>query len=145
MKNGENTAKKQSVFSLKIVKREKNQMPDVREILAALTIDDRALWSERRTEMRRAYLNAHNQTVGMGNWEATDDAFMDLIDIRLALLFDRCGKLQATKQLIETEEQEKEIEKIVESKPDPKQIMNMSDASQMLTKSNDYWPGQMKQ
>lgn len=75
-------------------------MPDIREILNALSVDNRALWSEQRTIMRRAYLNAHNETVGIGNWTHEDDAFMDLIDIRLALLFDRAGLLNSTKEII---------------------------------------------
>lgn len=75
-------------------------MPDIREILSALDIDDRALWSEQRTTMRRSYLNAHNQTVGIGSWSHEDDAFMDLIDIRLALLFDRAGRLNATHDIV---------------------------------------------
>lgn len=81
-------------------------MPDVREILAALSIDDRALWSEQRTIMRRSYLNAHNQTLGIEDWSAEDDAFIDLIDIRLALLFDRAGRLETTKSIIDTDRQE---------------------------------------
>lgn len=68
-------------------------MPDIREILNALDVDDRALWSEHRTTMRRAFLTAHNATVGIGNWSANDDAFADLIDIQLALLFDRAGRM----------------------------------------------------
>jgi hypothetical protein len=75
-------------------------MPDIREILNALDVDDRALWSEQRTIMRRSYLNAHNETVGMSNWMLEDDAFLDLIDIRLALLFDRAGKLHTVKEII---------------------------------------------
>jgi len=82
-------------------------MPDIREILNALSIDNRALWSEQRTIMRRAYLNAHNETVGIGNWTHEDDAFMDLIDIRLALLFDRAGLLDSTKEIIGAEQGEK--------------------------------------
>ncbi len=68
-------------------------MPDIREILNALDPDDRALWSEHRTTMRRAFLTAHNATVGIGKWNANDDAFADLIDIQLALLFDRAGRM----------------------------------------------------
>lgn len=75
-------------------------MPDIREVLKALSIDDRALWSEQRTIMRRAYLNAHNETIGIGNWTYEDDSFMDLIDIRLALLFDRGGKLDTVTDII---------------------------------------------
>lgn len=77
---------------------------DIREILNALNEDDRKLWSEHRTTMRRAYINAHNNTIGVEKWEATDDAFMDLIDIKLAILFDRSGKLFATKEIIGIED-----------------------------------------
>lgn len=75
-------------------------MPDIREILNALDVDDRALWSEHRTIMRRSFLNAHNETVGIDKWTFEDDAFMDLIDIRLALLFDRAGRLQSTTDIV---------------------------------------------
>lgn len=73
---------------------------DIREILMALSPDDRALWSEHRTTMRRSFLTAHNNTVGMGNWSDKDDAFIDLIDIQLALLFDRAGRFETTKDII---------------------------------------------
>lgn len=73
---------------------------DIREILAALSPDDRALWSEHRTAMRRSFLTAHNHTVGIANWTDKDDAFADLIDIQLALLFDRAGRFEATKDII---------------------------------------------
>jgi hypothetical protein len=74
-------------------------MLDVREILKALDPDDRAIWSQHRSEMRRSYLNAHNPTVGIAKWDTQDDAFLDLIDIRLALLFDRAGRLDSVKEV----------------------------------------------
>ena len=130
-------------------------MPDIREILNALSIDDRALWSEQRTIMRRSYLNAYNETVGMANWSHEDDAFLDLIDIRLALLFDRAGRLNAVKEIIgngdkieedlkASEDKMKEqwaaspyAKKVVESlgvKSDPTKIMQneMTEASKKL-------------
>lgn len=67
-------------------------MPDIREVLAALTPEDRMLWSQHRTEMRRSYMNAHNSVLGIAAWDANDDAFIDLIDIKLALLFDKSGR-----------------------------------------------------
>ena len=73
---------------------------DIREILNALSPEDRLLWSQCRTDMRRNYLNAHNQTMGIHNWDHTDDAFLDMIDIKLAILFDRSGKLVSTKSII---------------------------------------------
>lgn len=73
---------------------------DIRQILAALSIEDRALWSECRTNMRRAFLHAHNETMGIGQWEAQDDAFVDLIDIQLALLFDRAGRLDTVTDIV---------------------------------------------
>ena len=75
-------------------------MADIREILAALSDDDRAMYTQHRNEMRRSYMVAHNQTVGMDKWSETDDQFLDYIDIMLALLYDRAGRLTATKDIL---------------------------------------------
>lgn len=74
-------------------------MPDIREILSALSTDDQAIWNEHRTCMRKCYLEAVVATIGVHKFEQQDDSFMDLIDIRLALLFDRAGMLQASKEI----------------------------------------------
>lgn len=136
-------------------------MPDIREILNALSIDDRALWSEQRTIMRRSYLNAHNETVGMANWSHEDDAFLDLIDIRLALLFDRAGLLQSNKEIIgngdKIEEDLKASEdkmKIKTYKPTGLEISRkqievapaMTEASKKLMEGfSSSWPSQDKE
>lgn len=73
---------------------------DIRTILAALDPDDRAVWLQHRTDMRRVYLSAHNATVGIGRWNEHDDAMMDLIDIKLATLFDRAGRFNATEDIV---------------------------------------------
>jgi hypothetical protein len=127
-------------------------MPDIREILNALSIDDRALWSEQRTIMRRSYLNAHNETVGMANWSHEDDAFLDLIDIRLALLFDRAGRLNAVKEIIgngdkieeDLKEKDAKLAEISKKYPIEQTKINTaqaqaqaSDASKML--KNEGW------
>lgn len=78
-------------------------MPDIREVLAALDDNDKLLWSQHRTEMRRSYMAAHNSVLGIAAWDAHDDAFIDLIDIKLALLFDKSGRFSATKDLIGTD------------------------------------------
>lgn len=75
-------------------------MPDIREVLNALSIDDRALYQECRSNMRRAFFHAHNETVGIASWASQDDSLLDLIDIRLALLFDRAGRLNAVTDII---------------------------------------------
>jgi len=72
---------------------------DIREILKALDEKDQRLWSECRTAMRKVYLTAHNKVLGLADYEAQDDAFMDLIDIKLALLFDRGGRVNSSKTI----------------------------------------------
>lgn len=66
-------------------------MPDIRDVLKGLSPDHRALYSEARTTMRRAYLAAHAAILPIDKYEETDDAFLDLIDIKIAMLFDRAG------------------------------------------------------
>lgn len=73
---------------------------DIRVILEALHPEDRALWSKHRTDMRRTYMAAHSATLRVDNWQAEDDAFLDLIDIKLAILFDRSGKITMTEEAI---------------------------------------------
>lgn len=65
--------------------------------------------------MRRAFLVAHNNTVGIDSWRDKDDAMMDLIDIKLAELFDDCGKLEASEDIIHKDDSDKIIDKIVEN------------------------------
>lgn len=66
-------------------------MPDIRDVLKGLSPEDRAIYSEVRTTMRRAYLAAHAAKLPINQYEETDDAFLDLIDIKIAMLFDRAG------------------------------------------------------
>jgi len=74
-------------------------MPDIRTVLAALDEEDRRLWSQHRTEMRRSYMTAHNSVIGVAAWNAHDDAFLDLIDIKLALIFDNAGRFAAVNEV----------------------------------------------
>lgn len=66
-------------------------MPDIRDVLKGLSPDDRALYQDVRTQMRRAYLYAHSKILPIEQYDYADDAFLDLIDIKIALLFDRAG------------------------------------------------------
>lgn len=77
---------------------------DIREILQSLDEQDRLLWSQCRTDMRRAYLIAHNKALGLPDWNHEDDAFMDMIDIKIATLFDRSGSFDASKNIIGKED-----------------------------------------
>lgn len=113
---------------------------DIREILAAIAPEDRKLWSDHRTTMRRAYLNAHNQTMGVEKWEAADDAFLDLIDIKLAVLFDRSGKFQATRDIIGVSDAEKIEKDIDEKKLIVTEIKYMNDKSKNLIDDKSNWP-----
>lgn len=71
-------------------------MPDIREILAALDIDDKARFLEARNTMRRAFMGAHAASaLTIDKWTQEDDAFLDLIDVKLALLFDRSGHMDS--------------------------------------------------
>lgn len=66
-------------------------MPDIRDVLKGLSPDDRALYAEVRTVMRRAYLSVHAKLLPIDQYTIDDDAFCDLIDIKVAMLFDRAG------------------------------------------------------
>lgn len=66
-------------------------MPDIRDVLKGLSADDRALYDEVRTTMRRAYLSVHAKLLPIEQYISADDSFLDLIDIKVATLFDRAG------------------------------------------------------
>lgn len=102
-------------------------MPDIREVLAALDEQDRVLWRQHRTEMRRSYMAAHNTVHGIVNWSDKDDAFTDLIDIQLALLFDRAGRFSATKDIVGSDG-----EKII------KQIENDASSLKLVDKATGW-------
>src|SRR6267154_191058 len=70
---------------------------DIREIINSLDDQDKTMFNQHRTEMRRSYLPAHNSIIGVHAWDAYDDAFMDIIDLKLAILFDRAGRFEAVK------------------------------------------------
>lgn len=79
-------------------------MPDIRDVLKGLSIDDRALYTEVRTTMRRAYLYAHSKVLPIEKYEESDDNFLDLIDIKIAQLFDRAGTFNHTEGHLDTEQ-----------------------------------------
>lgn len=74
---------------------------DIREILNAIDEKDRQLWANCRTQMRKVYISAHNKIIGTADWATIDDAFLDMVDIQLAELFDRSGRITSTKPLID--------------------------------------------
>lgn len=110
-------------------------MADIREILKALGPEDKTLWQQCRTNMRSVYLNAHNSTVGIAGWRTDDDAFLDLIDIKLVTLFERAGRLESIKDVIGAEDA-KTIEANIEKADDDiksKPKIVPSDASKLLS------------
>jgi len=92
-------------------------MPDIREILKALGPEDKTLWQQCVTAYAQSNLNAHNSTIGVAGWSHDDDAFLDLIDIKLATLFERSGRLESTKDIIGVEDA-KAIEASIEKADD---------------------------
>lgn len=102
-------------------------MLDIREIIASLDDDDKKLWKQHRTEMRRSYLTAHQAVRGTHTWTESDDIFMDYIDIKLALLFDESGRTNNDRPLVDKREAVRIEDKLSEeldgmkseSKPDP--------------------------
>lgn len=89
-------------------------MPDIRDVLKGLDVEDRALYSETRTAMRKAYLNAHSKILTVEKYDASDDQFLDLIDIKIAQLFDRSGHFDNSQGHIEIETA-KETEEVIKS------------------------------
>lgn len=99
-------------------------MPDVRDVIARLASDDKAAFTEHRTCMRRCYLAAINHTIGIDKFEEQDDSFLDLIDIRLALLFDRAGHLPASLEKVTGEEEARHITQDILKAEDALKAMN---------------------
>lgn len=79
-------------------------MPDIREVLKGLSPDDRAMYMEARNIMRRAYLAAHAKVLPIDKFEIEDDQFLDLIDIKLAILFDRGGSFDHGQGSLDTKQ-----------------------------------------
>ena len=107
---------------------------DIRELYKSLSPEDKAIYQQLRTNMRKFYLNAHNSIVGVDHWSLEDDALLDLFDIKIAVLFDRAGRIEGIKSVVEkndTETIEKEIEKQGD-KVKTRMQTEMSKASQKL-------------
>ncbi len=82
-------------------------MPDIRDTLNALDEADKRLYAQIRTRMRGAYLQALVEVVGIHEHNVHDDAFLDLIDIKVATLFDRGGRFDAITGKLHTETADK--------------------------------------
>lgn len=117
-------------------------MPDIREVLAALDENDKRLWSQHRTEMRKSYLNAHNAVLGVAAWDYNDDAFIDLIDIKLALLFDKAGRFNTVKSLTANDETVKTETEIIKQDDVIREALKIkpSIATQSMQPNGIGWP-----
>jgi hypothetical protein len=113
---------------------------DIRQLYNSLSPEDRAIYQSIRTDMRKIYLNAHTNIVGMDHWDNGDDAWLDLIDIKLATLFDRAGKIESVQPIVNKEE-EKTIEEKVEVRGNEitvKMDTEMSEASHKLKNGGEW-------
>jgi hypothetical protein len=86
---------------------------DIRKLYASLSETDRTIYQQIRTDMRRIYLRAHTHVIGMDKWEMEDDYFLDLIDMKVAVLFDRAGAVDGAEAPVDKQE-EKAIEESIE-------------------------------
>lgn len=127
-------------------------MPDIRETLNALDKEDAEFYRHVRTEMRRAYIGAFAQLLHASNWSSEDDAFLDLIDIKCAVLFDRAGRFNALAEGAKEPDHEaaETIEEQINNtvvdmyKPKPNvhgQVVQTSQAQEVLNRSMvNTWP-----
>lgn len=99
-------------------------MPDIRDILRGLDEQHQTLYSQVRTEMRRAYMGAHTATNGVARWNEEDDAFLDLIDIKIAKLFDRAGFFDAYADGARTPDTARELEIADQLERDHMKVVN---------------------
>lgn len=116
---------------------------DIREILAAIDDKDKQLWSSCRTQMRKVYIAAHSKIIGVADWSDVDDAFLDLIDIQLAQLFDRSGRLNTTRELIGKDDAEKiknDLNKRDEDIKNKVTVLTIEDTKRFINSSVDENP-----
>ena len=77
---------------------------DITALYKSLSPEDRVIYQQVRTELRKVYLNAHTNILGMEHWSTDDDYFMDLLDIKIAVLFDRAGLIDSAMPVVDKEE-----------------------------------------
>lgn len=109
-------------------------MPDIREVLAALDPQDRRLYSQTRTRMRSAYLQALTEVVGIHAHDESDDALLDLIDIKIAILFDRSGRFDNSAGAIDTK-RANDIEAGIETRI----VATLSRGQRVLDETKEGW------
>ncbi len=121
---------------------------DIRQLYKSLSIEDRTIYQSIRTDMRKVYLNAHTNIAGMDKWCSDDDYFLDLLDIKIAGLFDRVGRVEGA--IIDKDEKKAMENKLEQHGNTIQSKMNikMSDGSvklsampiqQVLPKENGKW------
>lgn len=107
-------------------------MPDIRDVLKGLDPDSRAVYTEVRTQMRRAYLYAHSKALPIELYNQEDDNFLDMIDIKIAMLFDRAGVFNHVEGKLNTDIA-KEVEQTLHAASD-------SLATRMMKQNGSAWP-----
>ena len=102
---------------------------DITSLYKSLSPEDRAIYQQFRTDLRKVYLNAHSAIVGIDKWTTDDDYFIDLIDIKIAVLFDRMGRIEGVKPVID-KDKEKNIERdIIKRDEVVKEKMNIEQST----------------
>jgi len=118
-------------------------MPDIREVLKALDTEDKARFLEARNTMRRSFMAAHASALTINQWTQDDDAFLDFIDIKLALLFDRSGRMDVPlDKVIVDKTDAKPIEAELNKNKPPKDLNEYANSlvESQATKLINEWP-----
>ncbi len=87
---------------------------NIKDILNNLDDNDKRLWVDHRTNLHRAYLTMLHDALGVASIDETDMAFLDLVDIKLALVFERAGRFRS--EVAADSEKADEIEKAIAEK-----------------------------
>lgn len=66
-------------------------MTDIRDVISRLNDQDKQKFLEIRNSLRKAYLSAVINTVGIEGYTHDDCTFMDAIDIKVEMLMTRAG------------------------------------------------------
>ena len=77
---------------------------DVLNTLANMKENEQKLFLTIRNRMRKAYMLSIKQTIGIENYNETDDTFLDAIDIKCEMLAARAGMSTMDNENINAEE-----------------------------------------
>lgn len=82
---------------------------DILNTLANMRDNEQRLFLKNRTSIRKAYFIALQSTVGMVNYNETDDTFLDALDIKMEMLAARAGMATLDNDNLHVEENASDV------------------------------------